>query len=100
MAIQTINSFTTFELSEQEQINCAVLNAGQAQLLQNDLAMAAQQLLNLDAPTAESLADFTRNWASIQSRIVTIREILDRSEQARETLERLATLSATGQTAQ
>lgn len=96
MATLEINSFSTWKMSTEEELACAVLSSGQEQLLQNDLAMAAQQLINMDAPTPEGLVDFSRNWASIQSRIRTCQDILDRSVRARETLERLASLSATG----
>lgn len=96
MAVLEVNSFTSYKMSDEEQLSTAVLTVGQEQLIQNDMAMAAQQLLNMDAPTEETIVDFSRNWASIQSRIRTLQEILDRSQRARETLERLASLSATG----
>ena len=96
MAVLEVNSFTSYKMSDEEQLSTAVLTVGQEQLIQNDMAMAAQQLLNMDAPTEETIVDFSRNWASIQSRIRTLQELLDRSQRARETLERLASLSATG----
>ena len=96
MATLTLNQFTQFEMGDEEHLQGCILSVAQEQVLRNEMAVAATQLINMDAPTAESLVDFSRNWASIQSRVRTINDIIDRSEQARQALAKLQSLSATG----
>lgn len=96
MATLKLNTFTEFEMADEEHLNGSILSVAQEQVLRNEMASAAQQLINMDAPIAETLVDFSRNWASIQSRIRTLNDIIDRSELARQALAKLQSLSSTG----
>ena len=88
MATIISNDFTSWDLNIDEALAGSLLNQMQKQVIQNDLAIAAQQLLNEEFDPANPLA-FARQQAFLQATIRTYRFILDRSSTAEETLRKL-----------
>ena len=85
MASQEINSFTSFNLSETELLQGAILNSLQLQVIQNDLAQVAELRLNLDLDP-KNIVSFAQNEAFHKGQMAAYRYILTRSLESEQIL--------------
>ena len=88
MAELTIGTFTHWKLSDQELLQGGVLSYQQKQLLQNDLATTAEQILNLTYDPSKPL-EFVQQDANFKGYMQAIRAILTRSDEAEAALRRI-----------
>lgn len=88
MAELSIGSFTQWKLSDHEILQGGILSPQQKQLLQNDLATTAEQILNLRYDPASPL-EFVQEDANLKGYMQAIRAILTRSDDAEVTLRRI-----------
>ena len=79
MAIQITNSFTSYELTEQEELQGCIYTTVQLQVLQNHLAGYAEQKLNLEYDP-EHKERFLQEDASLKSKIDFIQYLIDTSK--------------------
>lgn len=99
MAQPISNQFTSWKLSPEEELEGCMLNAGQVMVIQNDMANAAMQLINLDF-TPDDPKDYLMKKAYLDAQVRTYQTMLDRSEKAVEALRKLAELQAHGLSAE
>ena len=87
MATLLTNSFTQYELSAEEQIQGSIYTITQKQVLQNELAIAAETKLALVYDTSNPM-DYVQQEAHFTGKVELLRFLLDMSdtstEQARE----------------
>lgn len=88
---RTVNSFTTWTLSEEDTLNGQILTPLQEQVIQNELAQVAEQKINLDYDPRNPIA-FAQTEAMLKGQMQVLRLLLDRSSAASDELKRLATL--------
>jgi hypothetical protein len=80
-------------MGEEEILQASILSFAQKQLLQNDMASAAEQLINEEFHPEKPL-EYAKQKAFLDAQIATYQYILDRSNAAEETLKRLNESSA------
>lgn len=81
MQINTDSRYLSYQLTEAELLSGAILNSNQRALLQNKLAQAAEELLNIKVDTTNVLA-FVQQQAFLQSKVDVLQQILDDSNEA------------------
>ena len=82
------NSFTSYDLTEREVLEGSVLSITQKQLIQNDLAATAEQILNLVYDPTSPL-EFVQQDANFKGYMQALRAILARSDEAEVALRRI-----------
>ncbi len=85
MATREVNSFTSYELTEEEFLRGSVLSSEQLRVVQNDLVRAAEQRLNI-VLDPKNIVAFAQQEASLQGQIAALRYIIDRSIASEEAL--------------
>jgi arginine deiminase len=96
MASQISNSFTTYKLSVEEELNGQVLNLSQKMVLQNELANISENLLNLVFDPLNP-TKFAQDHAFLSGQRTVINYMLDRAQSAEAELKNLAQQSAKNQ---
>lgn len=92
MAQLNVGQFTSWNLSEQELFSGSILNYLQKQVIQNDLARIAEQILTLRFdPNNQN--QFVQDDAFLKGQLALLRHMLDRSAEA----ENLATKQSSGE---
>lgn len=86
------STFTHWNLSAEEKLQGAILNQSQKQLLQNELATIAEQIVNLEYDPAKSL-EFVQNDAHLKGQMSIIRYLLLRSDESERQLQSMASNS-------
>lgn len=89
MAVQAQTTFSSFTLTEQEQLAGSCLTLEQKLFLQNALALAAEEKLSL-VPDAASYSSFIQQEAHLAGQIAAYRYLLDCSTASEEALLELA----------
>lgn len=79
------NSFTSYELTEEQVLQGSVFNVLQKQVLQNHLATFAEEKLALDY-TPEAKDQFLQKEAYLKAKIDLVRYLLDSSTMSEELL--------------
>ena len=79
------NSFTSYELTEEQVLQGSILNVLQKQVLQNHLATFAEEKLALDY-TPEAKDQFLQKEAYLKAKIDLVRYLLDSSTMSEELL--------------
>lgn len=82
MATMIVNSFTTYELTEEEELHGTILTTAQEQVLQNKRAMIAEEKLALEFDP-ERPKDFIQQDAYKKGQLDLITYLLDASEAAK-----------------
>ncbi len=85
MAILTPNDFSSYELTEQEELEGSILTITQKQVIQNHLSAAASEKIGLVYNPAEPLI-FAQQEASLKGQIDAYRFILASSDTAQDIL--------------
>lgn len=75
------NSFTTYQLTEQEALIGSILTIAQTEVLQNRLSVTAELVLNLEYDSLNPVL-FAAEQARLAGQIFLLREILDASQYA------------------
>ena len=88
MAELSIGTFTHWKLSDQELLQGGILSPQQKQLIQNDLATTAEQILNLVYDPTSPL-EFVQQDANFKGYMQALRAILARSDEAEVALRRI-----------
>ena len=78
MAVLVTNSFSSYEMTEEEVREGSILTITQVQLLQSDMATLSEEKLALIF-TPSNLDEFIQQEAYLSGQITNIRCILDRS---------------------
>lgn len=81
MAHISINRFTTWHLSDEEEQQGSVFSLLQKQVLQNELARCAEEKINIEFDPADPLA-FTQAEAFKRGQIELLEFLLEKSESA------------------
>jgi len=89
MANLAVGTFTHWNLSTQEVLQGSVLSQSQKQLLQNELATIAEQIVNLEYDAAKPM-EFVQNDAHLKGQMSIIRYMLLRSDESEQQLQNLA----------
>ena len=79
------NSFTSYELTEEQVLQGSIFNVLQKQVLQNHLATFAEEKLALDY-TPEAKDQFLQKEAYLKAKIDLVRYLLDSSTMSEELL--------------
>ena len=79
MATPTPNQFTSYDLSEQEQIQGSILSLEQERVLQNEKASVAEQLLALKFDTLNP-GTFTQDHAFLSGQLAVFTSLLETSQ--------------------
>jgi len=77
------NDFTSYKLTEEEIAAGSILSPLQMAVLQNDLSEAAHQKVQLKVD-GTNVTGFIQKEAELAGRLLILRYILDRSEQAKQ----------------
>lgn len=77
------NDFTSYNLTEEEIAAGSILSPLQMAVLQNDLSEAAHQKVQLKVD-GTNVTGFIQTEAELAGRLLILRYILDRSEQAKQ----------------
>lgn len=85
MSSQAVGTFTYWKLTNQEILQGSVLNFSQKQLLQNDLAQVADQILALDF-NPQNPTKFAQDDAHLKGQMAAIRYMLIRSDESENAL--------------
>lgn len=85
MSVQITNSFTSYELTEQEELQGCIYTSVQLQVLQNHLAAYAEQKLTLDYDP-EHKENFLQEAASLKAKIDLLQYLIDTSKVSEEAL--------------
>ena len=83
MATLLPNVFSSYELSDEEQIQGSIYTITQRQVLQNELAIAAETKLALKYDTSKPM-EYVQEEAHFAGKVEILRYLLDMSEQATE----------------
>ena len=75
------NTFTTYSLTQAEELAGGVLNLDQKQLIQNELAQTAQQILNLRYQPDKPL-EFVQEEAFLKGQLAIYTLLLQRSDES------------------
>lgn len=89
MALLIPNAFSTYELSEEEEIQGCIFTIAQTQVLQNKLAEIAQEKLALEFDTG-SPQEFIQQEAYKKGQLDLIQYLLDNSEAVIESVAAMA----------
>lgn len=89
MATQEIGTFTHWKLSRQEILEGGTLSNPQKQILQNELAMIAENITNLDYDQVNPTR-FAQDQAFLKGQMSILRVMLLRSDESEATLRNLA----------
>lgn len=81
MSVMMTNSFTSFDMTYEEILEGSIFTTSQVQLLQTDLALAAEEKLALEFDTANP-TKFIQDEAFKRGQIELLRFMLDRSQNA------------------
>lgn len=92
MANLTIGTFTHWNLSSAEILQGSILSSQQKQVLQNELAQIAEQIVNLEFDASNPVA-FAQNDAHLKGQMSIIRFLLLRSDESEQQLKNLAQTS-------
>jgi len=83
MSTPLTNSFTSYELTDQEELEGCIYNVTQIQVLQNHLAAYAEQKLNLEYDP-EHKDVFLQEDASLKAKIDLLQYLIDTSKVSEE----------------
>jgi len=89
MATPQATPFTSWALSTQEEAQGSIFSTSQKQVLQNELSIAAQQILSLKFDPLNPIA-IALDQAALQARVEFLQFILTRSDESELHLRRLA----------
>ena len=89
MASIANSTFTHWNLSSEEILQGSILSQSQKQLLQNELATIAEQIVNLEYNPSNSM-EFVQHDAHIKGQMSVIRYMLLRSDESEMALKNLA----------
>lgn len=89
MANLSIGTFTHWNLSPQEVLQGSVLSQSQKQLLQNELATVAEQIVNLEYDPNKPL-EFVQHDAHLKGQMAVLRYMLLRSDESEAQLKSLS----------
>jgi hypothetical protein len=89
MSVLTPGTFGEYELSKREQLEGSVLSLPQKMVLQNELAMIANNRINLDFDPTNPTR-FAQDEAMLKGQMSIIRVMLLRSDEAELSLKQLA----------
>jgi hypothetical protein len=90
MATLKESKFTSWELTDEEEIQASVLSSMNIILIQNDLNMAAEQAVNLEF-TPEDTMKYLKQKSYLDAQIQTFEYLIRRSREAELLLKSLAT---------
>jgi len=90
MATPQQTPFTSWKLSSQEETQGSIFSQLQKQVLQNELSVAAEQIISLKFDPLNPVA-IALDQAALQARVEFLQFILSRSEESELHLRRLAT---------
>ena len=93
MATKIVGTFTHWKLSDQELISGGILTTNQKQVLQNELAMVAENITNLDYDPLNPTR-FAQDQAFLKGQMSILRVMLLRSDESEQTLANLAKTSS------
>ena len=82
-------SFTSYALTEDEFLRASMLSSSQQQVIQNELANAAEQILNLEYDPSAPLK-FVQDDSFLKGQLSVLRMLLIRSEEAEKAILTLA----------
>ena len=89
MASIAVGTFTHWTLSTQEVLQGSILSHSQKQLLQNELATIAEQIVNLEYDATKPM-EFVQNDAHLKGQMSIIRFLLLRSDESEKQLQAAA----------
>ena len=92
MANLAVGTFTHWNLSRTEILQGSVLSGQQKQVLQNELAQIAEQVVNLEFDPGNPVS-FAQNDAHLKGQMSIIRFLLIRSDESEQQLKNLADTS-------
>jgi len=87
------NEFTTYNLSKEEFLQGSILNPLQTQVIQNELARVAQQILSLTYEPRNPVK-FAQDDAALKGQLAVFRWLLDTSMESQNQLRALAVQSS------
>jgi len=85
MATLKPNSFTSYELTEDEELQASILTTLQLQLMNNHLAVSAEEKINLDF-TPKDVEGFLQKEAALNATIKILTYIIELSESSLNTV--------------
>lgn len=84
-----MSSFKTFELTEQDTVSGHILSSLQRMVIQNDLAIIAEQILALNFDPLNPV-DFAQQHAFLKGQMTIYQTQLQQSDECQKLLEQLA----------
>ena len=81
MATLISNSFSSYEMTEEEQLQAALLTLQQVQNIKSQIAILAEQKINL-VPDSQDFVNYMQEEANLRGQITSLQYLLDCSEAA------------------
>jgi hypothetical protein len=89
MGLRSTNSFTSYDLTDSEVLQGSILNDLQIQVIQNEMAQVAEQILQL-AYDPLNPQKFVQDDSFLKGQLSVLRVMLMRSSESKEAIIRLA----------